>query len=130
LEKRRVVVTGVGLVTALGVGTEETWEGLCAGRSGVAAITRFDTTQFPTRIAAEVKDFDPLRWFDKKDLKKMDNFIHYAVAASDFALKQAGLVIDEAIAERVGVFIGSGIGGFNIIEREHRALLEGGPRKI
>jgi 3-oxoacyl-[acyl-carrier-protein] synthase II len=123
-------VTGVGLVTALGTGTEETWKGLCEGRTGIAPISRFDTTQFSTRIAAEVKDFDPLKWFDKKDLKKMDNFIHYAVAAADFAMRQSGLTIDEGLSERTGVFIGSGIGGFNIIEREHRALLEGGPRKI
>ena len=93
LEKRRVVVTGVGLVTALGTGTEETWKGLCEGRSGVSTITRFDSTQFSTRIAAEVKDFDPLQWFEKKDLKKMDFFIHYAVAAADFAMKQSGLTI-------------------------------------
>jgi 3-oxoacyl-[acyl-carrier-protein] synthase II len=130
LEKRRVVVTGVGLVTALGTGTEETWKGLCDGRSGVGPISRFDTTEFSTRIAAEVKDFDPLRWFDKKDLKKMDFFIYYAVAAADFAMKQSGLVIDQELSERVGVFIGSGIGGFTVIEREHKALLEGGPRKI
>ena len=130
MEKRRVVVTGVGLVTALGTGTEETWKGLCDGRSGVGPISRFDSTEFSTRIAAEVKDFDPLRWFDKKDLKKMDFFIYYAVAAADFAMKQSGLVIDEDLAERVGVFIGSGIGGFTVIEREHKALLEGGPRKI
>jgi 3-oxoacyl-[acyl-carrier-protein] synthase II len=123
-------VTGVGLVTALGTGTEETWAGLCAGRIGIAPITRFDAAQFSTRIAAEVKDFDPLRWFDKKDLKKMDNFIHYAVAAADYAMQRSGLKIDDALSERAGVFIGSGIGGFNIIEREHRALLEGGPRKI
>ena len=130
MEKRRVVVTGVGLVTALGTGTEETWKGLCEGRSGIANITRFDTTQFPTRIAAEVKDFEPLKWFDKKDLKKMDYFIYYAVAAADFAMKQSGLAITEDFAERAGVFIGSGIGGFTVIEREHQALLEGGPRKI
>ena len=130
MEKRRVVVTGVGLVTALGTGTEETWKGLCDGRSGVGPISRFDTTEFSTRIAAEVKDFDPLRWFDKKDLKKMDFFIYYAVAAADFAMKQSGLVIDQELSERVGVFIGSGIGGFTVIEREHKALLEGGPRKI
>jgi len=130
LEKRRVVVTGVGLVTALGTGTEETWKGLCDGRSGVGSISRFDTTEFSTKIAAEVKDFDPLRWFDKKDLKKMDFFIYYAVAAADFAMKQAGLIIDPELSERVGVFIGSGIGGFTVIEREHKALLEGGPRKI
>jgi 3-oxoacyl-[acyl-carrier-protein] synthase II len=130
LEKRRVVVTGVGLVTALGTGTEETWKGLCDGRSGVGLISRFDFTEFSTKIAAEVKDFDPLRWFDKKDLKKMDFFIYYAVAAADFAMKQSGLVIDPELSERVGVFIGSGIGGFTVIEREHKALLEGGPRKI
>jgi 3-oxoacyl-[acyl-carrier-protein] synthase II len=120
----------VGLVTALGTGTEETWKGLCDGRSGAGPISRFDSTEFSTRIAAEVKDFDPLRWFDKKDLKKMDFFIYYAVAAADFAMKQSGLVIDPDLSERVGVFIGSGIGGFTVIEREHRALLEGGPRKI
>ena len=120
----------MGLVTALGTGTEETWKGLCDGRSGVGPISRFETAEFSTRIAAEVKDFDPLRWFDKKDLKKMDFFIYYAVAAADFAMKQSGLVIDQELSERVGVFIGSGIGGFTVIEREHRALLEGGPRKI
>ena len=120
----------MGLVTALGTGTEETWKGLCEGRSGIANITRFDTTQFPTRIAAEVKDFEPLKWFDKKDLKKMDYFIYYAVAAADFAMKQSRLDITADFAERAGVFIGSGIGGFTVIEREHQALLEGGPRKI
>jgi len=130
LEKRRVVVTGVGLVTALGTGTEETWKGLCEGRSGVGPISRFDTSLYSTRIAAEVKDFDPLRWFDKKDVKKMDYFIHYAVAAADFAMKQSGLTIAPDMAERAGVFIGSGIGGFTVIEREHRVLLESGPRKI
>ena len=120
----------MGLVTALGTGTEETWKALCEGRSGVTRITRFDATQFSTQIAAEIKDFDPLRWFDKKDIKKMDSFIHYAVAAADGAMKQAGLTISSELAERTGVFIGSGIGGFTIIEREHQAFLEGGPRKI
>ena len=130
MQKRRVVVTGVGLVTALGTGTEETWKGLCEGRSGVSTISRFDTTQFSTKIAAEVKTFDPLRWFEKKDVKKMDLFIHYAVAAADYAMKHAGLTIGPELTERTGVFIGSGIGGFTIIEREHMAFLEGGPRKI
>ena len=130
MQKRRVVVTGVGLVTALGTGTEETWKGLCEGRSGVSTISRFDTTQFSTKIAAEVKTFDPLRWFEKKDVKKMDLFIHYAVAAADYAMKHAGLTIGPELTERTGVFIGSGIGGFTIIEREHTAFLEGGPRKI
>ena len=120
----------MGLITALGTGTEETWKGLCEGRSGVSTITRFDPTQFSTRIAAEVKNFDPLQWFEKKDVKKMDSFIHYAVAAADCAMRQAGLTITPEIAERTGVFIGSGIGGFTIIEREHQAFLEGGPRKI
>lgn len=130
MQKRRVVVTGVGLVTALGNGTEETWKGLCEGRSGVTRISRFDTTQFSTKIAAEVQNFDPLNWFEKKDLKKMDSFIHYAVAAADGAMKQAELTIGPELAERTGVFIGSGIGGFTVIEREHQAFLEGGPRKI
>jgi 3-oxoacyl-[acyl-carrier-protein] synthase II len=93
-------------------------------------ISRFDTTQFSTRIAAEVKNFDPLQWFDKKDIKKMDLFIHYAVAAAETAAKQAGLTMTPELSERTGVFIGSGIGGFTIIEREHQAYLEGGPRKI
>ncbi len=130
MQNRRVVVTGVGLVTALATGTEENWKALCEGRSGVTAITRFDTTLFTAKIAAEVKNFEPLNWFDKKDLKKMDSFIHYAVAAADFAMKQAGLTISPESAERAGVFIGSGIGGFTVIEREHQAFLEGGPRKI
>jgi len=127
---RRVVVTGIGLVSALGVGTEATWEGLCAGRSGVGPVTRFDATAFAARIAAEVKGFDPLQFVDKKDVKKMDVFIHYAIAASKFAVADSGLVIGPENATRVGVFIASGIGGFGTIEREHQALLEGGPRKI
>jgi 3-oxoacyl-[acyl-carrier-protein] synthase II len=123
-------VTGIGLVSAIGVGTEATWEGLCAGRSGVARITRFDPSAFAAQIAAEVKGFDPLQYVDKKDVKKMDTFIHYAIAASQFAAKDAGLIIGPENATRVGVFIASGIGGFGTIEREHQALLEGGPRKI
>ncbi len=127
---RRVVVTGIGLVSALGVGTEATWEGLCAGRSGVGPITRFDASAFATRIAAEVKGFDPLHYVDKKDVKKMDAFIHYAIAASRFAVADAQFEIGPANAARVGVFIASGIGGFATIEREYAALLEGGPRKV
>jgi len=127
---RRVVVTGIGLVSAIGVGTEATWEGLCAGRSGVGPITRFDAAAFAARIAAEVKGFDPLQYVDKKDVKKMDTFIHYAIAASQAATADAGLVIGPENATRVGVFIASGIGGFGTIEREHQALLEGGPRRI
>ena len=128
--KRRVVVTGVGLVSALGVGTEQTWESLIAGKSGVAPITHFDTKQFSVTIAAEVKAFDPLSWIEKKDVKKMDPFIQYAVAAADFAMKSSRLEITPEIAPRVGVHIGSGIGGFSTIEREHTELLKGGPRRI
>ena len=130
MQKRRVVVTGVGLVTALGTGTEETWKGLCEGRSGVSMISRFDTTQFSTKIAAEVKDFDPLRWFDKKDLKKMDSFIHYAVAAADYAMQQSGLTITPELEERTGVFIGSGIGGLETTAEQHKILLERGPGRL
>ena len=127
---KRVVITGVGLVSALGIGTDECWKAVLAGQSGVAPITHFDTTDFACTIAAEVKGFDPLQFAEKKDLKKMGLFILFALAASEFALRQAGLKITPEIAERSGVFIGSGIGGFDVIEREHTALMEGGPRKI
>jgi 3-oxoacyl-[acyl-carrier-protein] synthase II len=128
--KRRVVVTGVGLVSPLGIGTESTWEGLLAGRSGAAPITLFDASRHSTHFAAEVKGFDPLNWVEKKDVKKMDRFIQFAVAAADFAMKDSGFPIDASNAERVGVYVGSGIGGFGTIEREHEALLKGGPRKV
>ena len=127
---RRVVVTGVGLVSSLGIGTEVNWDALCAGDSGIASITRFDTTDHSVRIAGEVKGFDPLQFVAKKDVKKMDIFIQYAIAAADFAVTDANLVIDPETAARVGVFIASGIGGFSTIEREHKALLEGGPRRL
>lgn len=127
---RRVVVTGVGLVSALGVGTDETWKNALAGKSGVSHITLFDTSGYSTTIAAEVKNFDPLQFVEKKELKKMGRFIQFALAASHFALTQARLEIKPEFSERAGVFIGSGIGGFDVIEREHSALLEGGPRKV
>ena len=127
---RRVVITGIGLVSSLGIGTAATWASLVAGRSGVTRITRFDVSAYAAQIAAEVKDFDPLNWIEKKDIKKMDLFIQYAVAASQFAIDDAKLTIDEGNATEVGVFIGSGIGGFITIEREHEALLKGGPRKV
>jgi 3-oxoacyl-[acyl-carrier-protein] synthase II len=127
---RRVVVTGVGLVSSLGIGTEANWASLCAGRSGIGRVTRFDASQFACQIAGEVKRFDPLDFIEKKDVKKMDVFIQYAIAASDFAMKSAALTISPALAPRVGVFIASGIGGFTTIEREHKAYLEGGPRRI
>ena len=128
--RRRVVVTGIGLVSSLGIGTEANWAGIKAGRSGIASITKFDTTHFATRIAGEVKNFDPLAYIEKKDVKKMDIFIQYAIAASQFAMDDSGLTITPELSRRVGVFIASGIGGFTTIEREHKALLEGGPRKI
>lgn len=118
------------MVSAIGVGTQETWEALLAGRSGGARITLFDPTQFSTQFACEVKGFDPLNYVEKKEVKKMGRFIHFAMAASDFAMKQAGLKVDDSISERVGVYIGSGIGGFDVIEREHTELLKNGPRKI
>jgi 3-oxoacyl-[acyl-carrier-protein] synthase II len=127
---RRVVVTGIGLVSSLGIGTDANWTALTAGRSGIGTITKFDASQFSTRIAGEVRGFDPLNFVEKKDVKKMDVFIQYAIAASQFAVDDAGLRITSEIAPNVGVFIASGIGGFTTIEREHKALLEGGPRKI
>lgn len=130
MSQRRVVVTGVGLVSSLGIGTQATWNGLRAGQSGIGPISRFDTNGFASRIAGEVKGFDPLEYVDKKDVKKMDIFIQYAIAASEFALCDAGLKSAVPLGSDVGVFIASGIGGFSTIEREHRALLEGGPRKI
>jgi len=128
--KRRVVVTGLGLICGVGNSTGEVWKSLLAGRSGVARITGFDASNFACQIAAEVKNFDPLHYIEKKELKKMGRFIHLAIAASDEALKMSGLKITPENAERVGVHIGSGIGGFDIIEREHEELLKGGPRKI
>lgn len=127
---RRVVVTGVGLISAVGIGTEETWQALLAGTSGMGPITSFDASAFACRFAAEVKGFNPLDWIEKKEVKKMGRFIHFAIGASEFAMKQSGLVPTGEMAERVGVYIASGIGGFDVIEREHKALLEGGPRKI
>ena len=127
---RRVVVTGVGLLSPVGIGTEENWNALLAGRSGVDTITRFDATGFAARIAGEVKGFDPLKYFDKKDVKKMDVFIQYALVASQFAMEDAKLTVTPDIADHVGVFIASGIGGFSTIEREHVSLLNGGPRRI
>ena len=127
---RRVVVTGVGLVSPVGMGTQANWDALCAGTSGIGPITRFAAADFSTRIAGEVKNFDPLQFIEKKELKKMDIFIQFAVAASQYAMDDSGLTITPRTAPRVGVFIGSGIGGFTTIEREHMSYLEGGPRKI
>ena len=123
-------MTGVGLVSPLGIGTEANWDALLAGRSGIGPITHFDASQFSARIAGQVKNFDPLQFVDKKDVKKMDVFIQLAIAASQFAMDDAKLTVSPEIATRVGVFIASGIGGFGTIEREHKAFLEGGPRRI
>jgi 3-oxoacyl-[acyl-carrier-protein] synthase II len=127
---RRVVVTGLDLISPLGIGTEETWQGLLAGRSGAGPITRFDTTDFSVRFACEVKGFESERWFEAKEIKKFDLFVHYAIAATEMALADAGLEINEDNADRIGVVIGSGIGGFPMIEKNNRALLERGPRRV
>jgi 3-oxoacyl-[acyl-carrier-protein] synthase II len=127
---RRVVVTGIGLICGVGNTAEEVWQGLLAGKSGVARITQFDPSRFACQIAAEVKNFDPLQFIEKKELKKMGRFIHLALAAADEAMKVSGLEVTPDISDRVGVHIGSGIGGFDVIEREHVNLLNGGPRKI
>ncbi len=127
---RRVVVTGIGLICAVGNNTEEVWKNLLAGKSGVGRITQFDTSKHACQIAAEVRNFDPLNFIEKKEVKKMGRFIHLALAAAEEAVQMSGLKVTPENEEMVGVHIGSGIGGFDIIEREHTALMEGGPRKI
>ncbi|GIU73385.1 MAG: 3-oxoacyl-[acyl-carrier-protein] synthase 2 [Bryobacteraceae bacterium] len=127
---RRVVVTGVGIVSALGNSAEETWQAVLASKCGIGPITQFDCSQFSARIAAEVKNFDPLQYFEKKELKKVGRFIQFAVAASEEAMKSARLEVTPDIAEMTGVYIGSGIGAFEVIEREHKVLLEKGPDRI
>ena len=127
---RRVVVTGVGLICGCGIGTEEVWTNLLAGKSGIGPVTHFDSTGFDCRIAGEVRGFDPLQWVEKKELKKMGRFIQFALAASDFAMRMAGLQVTPEFANSTGVYIGSGIGGFDVIEREHSKYLQGGPGKI
>src|SRR6476620_8016703 len=127
---RRVVVTGIGLICAVGNSTDEVWKNLLAGKSGVARITAFDTSAFACQIAAEVKNFDRLEFIEKKELKKMGRFMHLALAASHEAMQMSGLQVNDDLAPRVGVHIGSGIGGFDVIEREHSNLIHGGPRKI
>jgi len=127
---RRVVITGIGLLCGVGNTTDEVWSGLLAGKSGVEKIREFDASLFASQIAGEVRNFDPLKFIEKKEIKKMGRFIHFAIAASDEAMRSSGLQITDETAPRIGVHIGSGIGGFDVIEREHRNLLEGGPRKI
>ncbi len=125
-----MVVTGLGLIAGPGNTTEDLWRNLLAGKSGMAPITGFDATAFPVTFAAEVKNFDPLQFIDKKEARKMARFIHFALAASHEAVQQSAITVTPANAERIGVHIGSGIGGFDIIEREHSNMLNGGPRKI
>jgi len=127
---RRVVVTGIGLVSALGVGTEKTWASLLEGKSGIGHISRFDTTGFTTTIAGEVKDFDPLQFIERKEVRKMDLFIQYAVAAAQIAVDFSGIDPDVLLGERTGVYVGSGIGGIGSIEENHKVLLEKGPTRV
>ena len=127
---RRVVVTGIGLVCGCGIGTEEVWRNLLAGKSGIGPITHFDPAAFDCRIAGEVRNFDPLHWIEKKELKKTGRFIQLAMAAADFAMKMSELVVTPEMADSTGVYIGSGIGGFDVIEREHSKYLAGGPGTI
>jgi len=124
---RRVVVTGIGLMSPVGIGTEQTWAAIRSARSGISAITAFDATLFSCRIAGEIREFQPTDYIERKELKKMGRFIQFAIAASDFALAASGLKVTAENAERVGVYIGSGIGGFEVIEREFEQLLAHGP---
>lgn len=128
--RRRVVVTGVGLVTPLGTGTQKTWQGLLAGKSGVGPITRFDASDQASQIAAEVKDFDSTQWFERKQAKNLDLFVQYAIAAADYAVGDSGLEIPEADAARYGVITGCGLGGLPTIEEYHQVLINKGPRRI
>ena len=128
--QRRVVVTGLGLVTPLGIGVENTWQALCEGRSGIGPITQFDAKDYPCQIAGEVKEFDPAHYIEKKEIKKMDRFIHFAIAASQEAMDDAGLQITSDNADRVGVYIGSGMGGLPVIEQYHQILQEKGPSRV
>ena len=128
--KRRVVVTGLGLITPLGTGIQKTWEGICKGASGIDRITTFDTSEFPVQIAGEVKDFNAEDFIERKEIKKMDVFIQYALSAGSMAIEDAELKITEENADRVGVIVGAGIGGIQTIERYHSVLLENGQRRI
>jgi 3-oxoacyl-[acyl-carrier-protein] synthase II len=127
--RRRVVVTGMGLVTPLGIGVEENWAAITAGKSGIGPITQFDTKDFATKFAGEVKDFDPTKWIDKREAKSLDRFLHLGIVAAQLAKDDSGLTVDESNAERVGAYIGAGLGGVATIERTHSTLVEKGPRR-
>jgi 3-oxoacyl-[acyl-carrier-protein] synthase II len=128
MPKRRVVVTGIGLCTPVAIGTDETWKALCEGRSGIATITRFDATNFATRFAGEVKGFDPTVWMTSREARQVDLFIQFAIAAGSMAMRDAGLEITGEMAERVGCYIGAGLGGLSTLEATHSTLLQKGPR--
>jgi 3-oxoacyl-[acyl-carrier-protein] synthase II len=130
MSKRRVVVTGIGMISPLGIGNEPTWQGLIEGRSGIDTITKFDATAFACKIAGEVRGFDPANWIEKKEIKKSDTFIHYAVATAQMAADDAGIDFSTEDGDRVGVIIGSGIGGLPLIEETHAKLMERGPSRI
>ncbi|MFT7261886.1 MAG: 3-oxoacyl-[acyl-carrier-protein] synthase II, partial [Glaciecola sp.] len=130
MTKRRVVVTGIGMLTPLGNDVDTTWSNILAGKSGISDITRFDTTAFSTRFAGEVKDFNPEDYIAKKETKKMDRFIQFGIAAGIQALRDANIDIEKLDAERIGVAIGSGIGGLELIEENHSKLLNSGPRRV
>lgn len=130
MNKRRIVITGLSMITPLGIGVKGSWESLIAGRSGIKRITQFDSSNFPTKIAGEVQDFNPEDYIEYKDIKKMDRFIHFAIAATKMAIDDSGLQITDSNAEKVGVIVGSGIGGLSAIEHYHSVLLEKGPRRI
>ena len=130
MEKRRVVITGVGIISPIGIGIEENWKNLLSGKSGIDRITYFDTTDFSCKIAGQVKGFDPHKYIDPKEAKKMDIFIQYALAASSMAMEDSGLKISDDVAEKVGVIVGSGIGGMPLIEKNYKIYLEKGPKRI
>lgn len=130
MDRERVVITGVGMITPLGIGVKKSWEGLIAGRSGIRKITQFDASAFPTKIAGEVEDFNPEEYIESKEIKKMDRFIHFALAAATMAINDSGLKITDKNAQRVGVIVGSGIGGLRAIEHYHIVFLEKGPKRI
>ena len=130
MSKRRVVVTGLGLITPVGIGVSETWKNIIAGKSGITAISKFDTSNFSSQIAGEVKNFDPLQYLNAKEARRMDTFIQYGLAAGIEAIKDSGFAIDEKTSERIGVSIGSGIGGIDLIESTSDVFDEGGQRKV
>ncbi|MGH8640930.1 MAG: beta-ketoacyl-ACP synthase II, partial [Burkholderiales bacterium] len=130
MSRRRVVVTGLGIVSPVGVGVPEAWNSILAGKSGITRITRFDPSSFPSQIAGEVKGFDPAKYVSPKEVRRFDTFIHYGLAAAMESIKDSGLDFDREQREQVGVCIGSGIGGLPLIEETHKAVLAGGPRKI